>query len=393
MQRAEAAARAVELSSLTRELNAWIEVDLDRLAANVRALRREVGPEVELIAVVKANAYGHGVAGVAPALEQAGVDRFAVFSVAEGLGLRALGIARPVLVLGHTYPRDAEAAVAARLTVTVDEADLGRALDAAAARLGTRATVHVKVDTGLHRFGLPLEEAAQLAEWLRTLPNVSVEGLWTHMANADEPDDSFSEVQAERFEEAARRLPWIPYRHAANSATSLRRAGLRYHGIRVGITLFGLVPPNTPNPGLRPVLSLRARLARIADVAPGEGVSYGLTWRAGRPSRVGLVPVGYADGWMRALSNRGQVLLGGRRVPIVGRVCMDQFLVDVTEIPEASPGQEVTLLGRQEADEITADEVAEWAGTISWEILSRLGSRLPRIFHRDGRVEAVEGRV
>lgn len=393
MQRAEAAARAVGLSSLTSQLNAWIEVDLEQLAANVRTLRQEVGPEVELIAVVKANAYGHGAAGVAPALEQAGVDRFAVFSVAEGLALREAGITRPILVLGHAYPREAEAAVGARLTLTVDEAELGRALDDAAARLGTRAAVHVKVDTGLHRFGLPLEEAVQLAEWLRTLPNVFVEGLWTHMANADEPDDAFSEVQAERFEEAARRLPWIPYRHAANSATSLRRAGLRYHGIRVGITLFGLVPPNTPNPGLRPVLALRARLARVTEVAPGEGVSYGLTWRAERPSRVGLVPVGYADGWMRALSNRGFVLVGGRRVPIVGRVCMDQFLVDVTDVPGVRAGDEVTLLGRQGAEEITADDVAEWAGTISWEVLSRLGGRLPRLYHRQGRIEAVEGRV
>ena len=183
------------------------------------------------------------------------------------------------------------------------------------------------MDTGLHRFGVTLEEAVALAEALRELPHLAVEGLTTHMANADEADDSFAESQHELFAEAVARLPWIPYRHTANSATALRRNAFRYNGVRTGLALHGVLPPNSPGPALSPVLSLRARLARVSNVAPGEGVSYGLTWRAERPSRVGLVPVGYADGWRRGLGNVGEVLLGGERCPMVGRVCMDQFLV------------------------------------------------------------------
>jgi len=386
-----ATAAGETLAALTCELNAWIEIDLARLEANVAAIRRWVGPGIELIAVVKANAYGHGTAAVAPALQRFGVERFAVFSVPEGVQLRELGIRRPVLVLGHAYPRQAAEAVAYGLTLTVDEPALAEALAAAARERGQRARVHVKVDTGLHRFGLAPEEAVALAEWLRTLPELEVEGLWTHMANADEADDSFSAEQQARFEAVSRRLAWIPYRHAANSATAIRRSGLRYDGVRTGIGLFGVVPPNTADPGIRPVLSLKARLVRIAEVAPGEGVSYGLTWRARRPSRIGLVPVGYGDGWPRSLSNCGEVLVRGQRVPIVGRVCMDQFLVDVTDIPGAAPGDEVVLIGEQDGSRIGAEEVAELAGTIAWDIVASLQARLPRIAHRAGIVEAVVG--
>lgn len=379
------------LAGLTRELNAWVELDLARLEGNVAALRRWVGAGVELIAVVKANAYGHGVAGIAPALERVGVERFAVFSVSEGVHLRRLGIRRPVLVLGHAFPREAEAAVGHDLTLTVDELPLGQALAEAACAAGRVAKVHVKVDTGLHRFGLPPEEAVALAERLRALPGILVEGLWTHMANADEEDDSFSLEQRERFEAVARRLPWVPYRHAANSATAFRRPELRYDGVRTGIGLLGVVPPNSPDPGLAPVLSLKARVVRVTELSPGEGVSYGLTWRAHRPSRVALVPVGYGDGWPRSLSNCGEVLVRGRRVPIVGRVCMDQFLVDVTEVAGVAPGDEVVLIGEQGGERIGAEDVAELAGSIAWEILAGLQARLPRLFHRNGSVEAIVG--
>ncbi len=379
------------LAELTGELNAWIEIDLARLEANLAAVRRWVGPGIELIAVVKANAYGHGTAAVLPALERYGIERFAVFSVPEGVQLRQLGIRRPVLVLGHAFPRQADEAVAYDLTLTVDEPALAAALAAAARAHGRAARVHIKVDTGLHRFGLAPDEAVALAEQLRAMPELEVEGLWTHMANADEPDDSFSEEQQARFEAVARRLEWIPYRHAANSATAIRRASLRYHGVRTGIGLFGVVPPNSPDPGLRPVLSLKARLVRVADISPGEGVSYGLTWRARRHSRVGLVPVGYGDGWPRSLSNCGEVLVRGRRVPIVGRICMDQFLVDVTDVPGAAPGDEVVLIGEQAGERIGADEVAKLAGTIAWDIVASLQARIPRIAHRAGVVETVVG--
>ena len=309
--------------------------------------------------------------------------------VAEGVALREAGITRPILVLGHSFPEDAEAAVRNSLTLTCHSLELGQALSREATAQGRTVPVHVKVDTGLHRFGVPLDEAGALAEALRALRGIEVEGLTTHMANADEQDDSFAAAQHAVFAEAARRLPWVPYRHTANSATALRRSELRYNGVRIGLALHGILPPNTPGPGLKPVLSLRARLGRVADVAPGEGVSYGLTWRAGKPSRVGLVPVGYADGWRRNLGNAGSVLLDGKRCPMVGRVCMDQFLVDVTDVPGAAEGSIVTLLGADRDECITPDEVAAQTATISWDVLASLQSRLPRLYTRDGIVESI----
>ena len=376
------------LAQVTENQNAWIEIDLAAAAANVAALKSHLG-NVELIAVVKANAYGAGSAILAPELERAGVDRFAVVWPHEGYMLRQAGVTLPILVLGHAFPADATRAVRSGLTLTCHSMELGQALSQAALTAGVVAKVHVKVDTGLHRFGLVLDEAVALAEDLRRLPALEVEGLTTHMANADEADDSFAEEQHRVFRIAAERLPWIPYRHTANSATALRRTELRYSGVRVGLALHGVLPENTHGPALTPVLSLRARVGRVADVAPGEGVSYGLTWRAERPSKVALIPVGYADGWRRGLGNEGHVLVRGRRCLMVGRVCMDQFLVDVTEVPGVAEGDIATLIGRDGQDAISASDVAAEAGTISWDVLASLQPRLPRFYHRNGAVEAI----
>ena len=376
------------LSQATQNENAWIEIDLAAAEANVRALKMHLGG-VELIAVVKANAYGAGAAIFAPALERAEVDRFAVVWPHEGYMLRQAGVTLPILVLGHAFPADATRAVRSGLTLTCHTLELGEALSRAAVASGVVAKVHVKVDTGLHRFGLELNAAIELAEQLRRLPGIEVEGLTTHMANADEADDSFAEEQHRVFAAAAERLPWIPYLHTANSATALRRQELRYSGVRVGLALHGVFPSNTGGLQLVPVLSLRARIGRVADVAPGEGVSYGLTWRAERESKVALIPVGYADGWRRGLGNTGRVLVRGQHCPMVGRVCMDQFLVDVTDLPGAAEGDIATLIGTDGAHAITATNVATLAGTISWDVLASLQARLPRLYHRDGAVEAI----
>ena len=376
------------LADATAARNAWIEIDLDALDHNARVLRGALGGAA-LIAVVKANAYGHGASLVAPALEAAGVERFAVASVAEGAALRAAGVTGSALVLGHAFPEDAPAAVAHRLALTVTDDRLADALARAALASGSGpAPVHVKVDSGMHRFGLPPREAAALAARVRVREGLRLEALWTHMANADEADDGFSAEQGAVFAEALALAGPAPLRHAANTATALRRPELRHDAARIGLGLYGAAPDNTPDPGLRPVLALRARLARVLDLAPGEGLSYGLTWRAERPSRAALVPVGYADGWKRALGNRGHVLVGGRRSPIVGRVCMDQFLVDVTDVPDAAPGDAATLIGAQGDEAIAAREVADAAGTISWDVFASLGARLPRLAHRRGLVTA-----
>ncbi|MGK2966356.1 MAG: alanine racemase [Tepidiformaceae bacterium] len=381
------------LADVTRSRNAWIEVDLGALDVNVAALRAACAPGVELIAIVKANAYGHGAAVLGPALASMGVARLGVAWMAEAVALRRAGARGPLIVLGHSFPADAPAAVEHDITLTVHSLELGNALSAAATSAGTTARVHVKVDTGLHRFGLPLDDAVALAEQLRTLPGIDVEGLWTHMANADEADDSFSDQQLDIFAEAVRRLPWIPYRHAANSASILRRPGLHFEGTRAGLAVYGVAPgPHAPASGLRPALQIKARLARVVELQPGDGVSYGLAWKAAAPATVGLVPVGYGDGWHRRLGHgSGDVLVHGVRCPLVGLVMMDHFMVDLTALPgAASEGDEVVLLGTQDAETISADELAERAGTISWDILASLQARLPRLYHRQSLVEAID---
>jgi alanine racemase len=376
------------LDVATQSLNAWIEVDLDALDANVAAIRSVIEPGTELIAVVKANAYGHGLGPVARTLERSGVERFGVAWMGEALAVRSAGVTSPVIVLEHVFPADAPAAVANSIACTIHSKALADAFAAAARVASTQATVQLKVDTGLRRFGNTAAEAIELAEYCRGIPELRVEALWTHMANADEADDGFSLEQLARFQAVREQLDWIPYCHAANSATTLRQPVLHFDGVRAGVSLYGICPPHSPNPGLQPVLSLKARLARVMQLEVGEGVSYGLTWRAPRPSIVGLVPVGYGDGWRRSLGNSGSVLVGGQRCPMVGRVCMDMFLVDLTDLGKPSiEGDEVVLLGQQGGEAITAEEVAEQTGTIPWEVLAALLPRLPRLYRRGGVVE------
>ena len=376
------------LADATKALNAWIEVDLDALANNARVLRETAG-DATVIAVVKANAYGHGLEVVGPALEAAGIERFGVIFFPEALDLRAAGVTRPVVVLGHAFPEDAEAAVAQDITLTVDTEAFAGAVSEAALRAGKAPVpVHIKVDSGMHRFGLMPNEVAALAAHVRELEGVTLEALWTHLAMADHEDDSFTSQQAAVVEEAVALVGGVPMRHIANTATTIRHPEFHYEGVRTGLGLYGALPDYTPNPGLRPVLGMKARLARVFDVAPGEGVSYGLIWRAERPSRVGLVAVGYADGYNRGLSNRGQVLVRGRRCPVVGRVCMDHFLVDVTDVPGAAAGDETVLIGEQGGETITAGDVAAAIDTINYEVLAGLNRRLPRLAHRRGVVEA-----
>lgn len=378
----------VTLADATAERHAWVEVDLDAASANLRTTRSVLAPGTEVIAVVKANAYGHGAAPVARTLQDAGAERFAVAWVDEAIDLRRAGIEAPILVMGHAFPTEVDAIARHRLTSTVHSLEFGHLLSATALDAGVELPVHLMVDTGIHREGLAPTEVVPLAHQLRELPGLRVEGLWTHMANADEFDDSFSTEQHRQFQEVSRQLDWVPYTHAANSATVLRRSELHCNGVRAGLMLYGLCPPNTPDPGLRPVMSVRARLARVLELQPGDGVSYGLAWRAERPSTVGLVPVGYGDGWRRSLGNVGSVLVNGVRCPMVGRVCMDQFLVDLTHL-EGKParGDVVTLLGEDGQQTITADHVAELGGTISWEVVTAVLPRLPRLYHAAGRLE------
>jgi alanine racemase len=354
-------------------------------------LKGQAGPAA-IAAVVKANAYGHGAVGVARAALEAGAGRLAVICVDEGEQLRRGGITAPILVMGHSPQSDARRIAELELTPTVANLELGRALAAEAEAAGVRQPVHLKVDTGLNRYGVTPEDVVPLAEALREMPALDVEGIFTHFASADEGDKRFTLDQYTVFRAVAEKLPWIRMRHVSNTATLLDRPEMSLDLVRPGVGMYGLYPSQfvSRSLSLKPVLSLKSRVARLTAIAPGDSVSYGRTWRANRPSLIALVMGGYGDGVPRLLSNRGSVLLRGRRAPIVGRVCMDMCMADVTDIPDVALGDEVVLIGSQGEETITAAEIGDLCGTISYEILCGISARVPRLYFKSGRLAGVE---
>lgn len=366
----------------------WAQVDLSAVETNVRRIKERIGPHRELLAVVKANAYGHGAAMVAKAALQAGAARLGVACVDEGIQLRHKGVEAPILILGYTPPWEAERVVGHRLIPTVNSIEQGEAFSRAAAREQVPLPVHVKIDTGMNRFGLSPKEAVAFVHYLQKLPGLRVEGMYTHFAVADETDKSFTWQQFDLFMSVANRLPEISCRHVANSAAVLDLPEMCLDMVRVGISLYGVYPSAAVSRSidLDPVLSLKSRIARLKTLIPGESVSYGLTWTASQPSLIALVPCGYADGLSRSLSNRGYVLIHGLRAPIAGRICMDLSMVDASSIPDVREHDEVTIIGKQGNDRIGAEEVAARADTISYEILCGISPRVPRLYLRMGEV-------
>lgn len=383
--------RPIEEESAWLGRPVWADVDLDALEHNVRELKRQACGAL-LMAIVKANAYGHGATGIARAALAAGADRLGVVCVDEGEELRRAGVTAPILVMGHTPVSQAERAVALDLTTTVGSHHFAEAVAQRAIERGVTIRVHLKVETGLNRYGLPPEQLLPLAESMRHLPGLDVEGLWTHFATGDEPDKSYVQRQFRAFTAVADQLPWIRLRHVANTATVLDMPELSLDMVRVGIGLYGCYPSEDVDRGtlLRPVMSLKSRVARLRRLDPGESVSYGCTWTAARPSVVALVMCGYGDGLRRTLSNKGSVLVRGRRAPIVGRIAMDMCVADVTEIPYVALDDEVVIIGRQRDDEISAEEVARLSDTISYETLTGITARVPRVYRRGGRITAVQ---
>ncbi|MCS7351034.1 MAG: alanine racemase [Anaerolineae bacterium] len=364
----------------------WAEVDLGAIAENTRGMKRWVGDRVEIIAVVKADAYGHGAVPVARTVLKAGATRLAVHRLAEGVALRQAGIEAPILVMAPLQPEEAPEAVRWGLTPTLATPEAAQALHAVAQATGRRTAVHVEVDTGMGRAGLLPEDAVDFAHALQGMDGLTLEGFYTHFATADEGDPSFVMRQLRRFEEVIAALEAsgirIPLRHVANSAAALRFRAAHFEAVRPGIALYGMRPSlewEPPFP-LRPAMTIRSRVIRVWTLAPGESVGYGRTFIADRERRMALVPIGYGDGYPRSLSNQGAVLIRGRRAPVRGRVSMDQIVVEVTEIPDARVGDEVVILGRQGEGEIRAEELAAWAGTIHYEITTRISPRVPRIY-------------
>ncbi len=363
----------------------WVEIDLGAVAHNVRRLVEIAGPGTRVMAVLKADAYGHGAVRVARTALNNGATWLGVACLGEAIDLREAGIAAPILALGYTPPWQARESVRHGVSTTLYSSDLAAALARAAADLGRPARVHVKVDTGMGRLGLWPSEVLPFVRCLRDLPGLEVEGLFTHFAAADAADLSYTREQLAAFGAVADALRaeglLPPLVHAANSAAALRLPESRLGMIRPGIALVGLNPSaEAPLPAdFCPALAWKCQVAQVKDLPVGATVGYGCTWRAERPSRIGVIPVGYADGFRRAPAHWGEVLLRGERAPLVGRVCMDQSMIDVTDIRGARAGDEVVLIGGQGDDAITVDEVARRLGTINYEVISAILARVPRV--------------
>lgn len=363
----------------------WVEVDLAAIGANLRQTAQLIGPRVRIMAVLKADGYGHGAIRVARTAINHGASYLGVACVGEAVDLRKAGIDVPVLVLGYTPAWQAREVVLANISATVFTLDGATALSRAAQELNRTATIHVKVDTGMGRLGLLPDAAAPFVEQIRQLPGLVLEGIFTHFSVADQVDKSYTASQLHTFRQvldtmAARGITF-PLVHAANSAALLSLPESHFDMVRVGIALYGLAPsPQTPLPaGFRPALSFKTQIAQVKELPPGSYVSYGNTYCTAGRQRIAVIPVGYADGFRRAPSHWGEVLVKGQRATIVGRVCMDQTMIDVTSIPNVRQGDEVVLIGRQGNEEITVDEVAAQLGTINYEVVSEILARVPRV--------------
>ena len=363
----------------------WLEIDLQAIAQNVRKLASWVGPAVKIMAVLKADAYGHGAAKVARTALHNGAAWLGVACLGEALALRHVGIDAPILILGFTPAWQVRDVILHNVVVTVFCPEVAEALSRAAQDLGRLALVHIKVDTGMGRLGLAPKDVANFVQSLHHLAGIQVDGIFTHMSAADEPDLSYTHWQLAQFDEALARLrdlSLLPQHiHAANSACLFRLRESHYNMVRPGISLYGLNPsPEAPcPPGMRPALAFKCQVAQVKELPAGSFVSYGRTFQTTRPSRIAVIPVGYADGFRRAPTHWGEVLVRGRRAPVVGRICMDQTMIDVTDIPGVRQGDEVVLIGAQGRDAITVDEVARQLGTINYEVVSEILARVPRM--------------
>lgn len=360
----------------------WAEIDLDAIAANLAAIKTRLAPETKVMAIVKANAYGHGLIPVARKARQAGADRLGVALVEEALELREAGLDIPIHILSEPPVGAAEEIAAYHLIPAVYSIELAQALSRKAQAIQAPITVHLKVDTGMHRVGAPLDRSLELYQAIRRLPGLKVEGIFTHFACADNPQDPFTAKQLQSFLRLKKALPEVPMWHAANSAATIFMPETQLDMVRIGIAMYGLQPSTKPSPiPLKPALSLRTKISFVQELQSGEGVSYGLTYVAERKITVATLPIGYGDGYSRLLSNKGKVLLGGKRVNIIGNICMDQLLVKVDNV-KAAAGDEVVLIGNQGKETISAEEMASWLGTINYEVVCLINTRVARVYQK-----------
>lgn len=365
-------------------------IELDAAVENIENMRKKLAPETRILAVIKAGGYGHGAVQIAKKLENFEyIFGYAVATAEEAFELRQNELRKPILILGYTFPDCYERLVAEDIRPTVFRADMARELSAAALKMGKRLKVHIKVDTGMSRIGVfPDDSGIAFVREVMELPGLEIEGIFTHFARADERDKTSAEEQFAKFmhftERAERELTLrIPFKHCANSAAILEMPETSLDLVRAGIALYGLWPSeemDREKSELRPMFSLYSHIVYVKVLPAGTPVSYGGIYVTDGKRRIATIPVGYGDGYPRGLSGKGDVLICGRRAPIVGRVCMDQFMVDVTEIPEAKEGDLVTLIGKDGAEQITMEELGELSGRFNYELACDLGSRIPRVY-------------
>ncbi|HLZ36140.1 MAG TPA: alanine racemase [Nitrospira sp.] len=378
--------------SLTSTANlhtTYASVNLAALSHNLSRIQDRLTAGSGVMAVVKANAYGHGAVEISRALVQQGISRLAVASVKEGMALREAGITADILVLVDLFDEHIPDLLAHRLTPVITAPRLLPTLAKAAEERNLSFPIHIKIDTGMGRLGFSPNDVATLFDGLSAWKSLRVEGFMTHLADSDGDDPGHAEQQLKIFQRLLDQLRErganIPIVHAANSAACIRFPQSHFSLVRPGIMLYGYhtLPDNVPCPVLKPVLSLRTTVMQLRTIETGESVSYNRTFVAKRKTRIAVLPVGYADGYSRRLSNNGFVLINGKRAPIAGLVCMDMTMVDVTDIAPVEAGDEATLIGRQGGDAIWADDIAEWTGTIPYEVLCAIGPRVPRLYQSE----------
>lgn len=374
------------LSLLTNRQRAWVEIDLKALAHNVQALKSFLGNKTKLMAVVKADAYGHGAITIAQTAIANGADCLAIATLAEGVELRQAGITVPILILGAiNAPEDIKAIAAWQLEPTICNREQALVFESTMARLGDSLPVHLKLDTGMSRLGTNWQEAVSFVQLVQQSPHLHFASIYSHFSTADESDRTTMELQHRRFRDAVDQLKQAghipPLLHLANSAAALSDRTCHYDLVRIGLALYGLYPaPHLHQViDLQPVLRVKAKITQVKIIPPGEGVSYGRKFITTKDTKVAVVGIGYADGIPRNLSNRLQAIVSGQLVPQIGSITMDQLMLNVDHIPHVKPGEVVTLIGQHHNLQITADDWANILDTISWEILCGFKHRLPRI--------------
>ncbi len=367
----------------------WAEIDLDALRHNLASIRQKIGPNVRILTVVKADAYGHGLKAIAGHLMRCGTDVFGVANLAEAQTIRSVGRGWPTLLLGACLPDEVHLAVRDGIMLTVSNREELQWISEQASKLKTTAQIHLKVDTGMGRLGAPPDELPDLVHTLHQLPHLNWAGIFTHFSSAED-DATFTRTQLQSFEKVIQKLSssglQLPAVHACNSAALLHESSAWFNLVRPGLLVYGITPQGKrPNPPalahqLQPVLSLKTRVTRVRLVPKDTPVSYGQQFITTRPTRLATLAIGYADGYPRSASPKAQILIHGKRCPILGRITMDQTVVDVTSLPQTQPGDTAVVIGSQETESISASTLADWCGTIPWETLTNISYRVPRIY-------------